>query len=53
MKNIKQIFREGYAPAVAVLWNILLVYAVYQMARLEYYLENADYLTYTSDIFRG
>lgn len=53
MKNIKQIFREGYAPAVAVLWNILLAYLVYQIARYAYYLENADYLTYTSDIFRG
>lgn len=53
MKNIKQIFHEGYAPAVAVLWNILLAYLVYQIARYAYYLENADYLTYTSDIFRG
>ena len=53
MKNIKQIFREGYAPTVAVLWNILLAYLVYQIARYAYYLENADYLTYTSDIFRG
>ena len=53
MKDIKRLFRESYAPAVAVLWNILLVYVVYQAARYAYYLENADYLTYTSDIFRG
>ena len=53
MKDVKRLLREGYAPAVAVLWNLLLAYLVYQIARCAYYLENTDYLTYTSDIFRG
>ena len=42
-----------FAPAVAVVWNLLLAFIVYQIARYAYYLENTDYLTYTSDIFRG
>ena len=42
-----------YSPVLAVLWNLLLAYLVYQMARLAYYLENSDYLSYSWDIFRG
>ena len=42
-----------YAPIVAVVWNILLVYLVYQVARLEYFLENKALLDYTADVFRG
>jgi phosphoglycerol transferase MdoB-like AlkP superfamily enzyme len=36
-----------------MLWNLLLVYLVYQVARLAYYLENTEYLTYTLDALRG
>ena len=36
-----------------MLWNLLLVYLVYQVARLEYYLENASYFNYTFDMFVG
>ncbi len=42
-----------YSPLLAVLWNILLVYAVYQVARLAYYLENVDYLEYTLEVWNG
>ena len=42
-----------YSPLLAVLWNLLLVYWVYQIARLAYYLENTNYLSYSWDIFRG
>ena len=44
---------KTYSPVLAVLWNLLLAYLVYQMARLAYYLENSDYLSYSWDIFRG
>ncbi len=37
----------------AVVWNLLLVYIMYQAARLVYYVENSAYLTYTADVFRG
>ena len=33
-----------FAPAVAVVWNLLLAFIVYQIARYAYYLENTDYL---------
>ena len=42
-----------FSPILAVLWNLLLVYIVYQIARLEYWLENYSYLNYTFDIWRG
>ena len=38
---------------LAVLWNLLLAYVVYQIARLTYYFENTDYLNYTLDVWRG
>ena len=44
---------KPWAPIVATAWNLLLVYLVYQIARCEYYFENASYLSYTSDVFRG
>ena len=44
---------KTYSPVLAVLWNLLLAYLVYQTARLAYYLENSDYLSYSWDIFRG
>jgi len=50
---MKIIRRSVFAPTVAMLWNLLLVYLVYQVARLEYYLENASYFNYTFDMFVG
>ena len=44
---------KPWAPIVATAWNLLLVYLIYQIARCEYYFENASYLSYTSDVFRG
>ena len=50
---MKNICRSVFAPAAALLWNLLLVYLVYQMARLDYYLENVSYFNYTFDMFVG
>lgn len=50
---MRQLLNKIYSPLLTVLWNLLLVYVVYQIARLEYYWENTAYLTYTSDVFRG
>ena len=50
---MKQVLNRIYSPLLAVLWNLLLAYFVYQIARLEYYVENRDYLSYTWDIFQG
>lgn len=44
---------KTYSPLLAVLWNLLLVYVVYQIARVEYYLENINYLTYGFNAWRG
>ncbi len=44
---------KPWTPIVATAWNLLLVYLIYQIARCEYYFENASYLSYTSDVFRG
>ena len=44
---------KTYSPLLAVLWNLLLVYLVYQIARLEYYLENTDYLSYSVGAWKG
>ena len=52
-RRIKELFSQSYAPTVAVVWNLLQVFGVYQLARLAYFFENTDYLTYTADIFRG
>ena len=52
-RRIKELFSQSYAPTVAVVWNLLQVFGVYQLARLAYFFENDDYLTYTADIFRG
>ena len=41
------------SPLVAVIWNLLLVYLTYQVARLEYAWENVQYLTYTLEVFMG
>jgi len=50
---MKQILNKSYSSVVATVWNLLLVYLVYQIARCEYYLENTNYLNYTSDVFKG
>ena len=50
---MNKLMSKTYSPLLAVLWNLLLVYIVYQGARLEYYLENMDYLTYSFDVWRG
>ena len=50
---MRQWLNKTYSPLLAVLWNLLLVYLTYQIARLAYFLENTDYLTYTFDVFCG
>ena len=50
---MKQLLQRYYSPLLAVLWNLLLAYFVYQIARLEYWLENTDYLNYTFDVWHG
>ena len=50
---IKNALNKVYSPAVAVAWNLLLIYLAYQVTRLEYYFENSSYLNYTSEVFRG
>ena len=50
---IKKQLNKIYAPLLAVIWNLLLVYLLYQIARLEYYLENSTYLSYSIDVWCG
>ena len=50
---MKQLLQKYYSPLLAVLWNLLLVYFVYQVARLEYWVENTNYLNYTFDVWSG
>ena len=50
---MKNLLNKIYSPVVAVAWNLMLVYVVYQIARVEYYLENSSYLNYTIEAFRG
>ena len=50
---MKQLTNKTFSPILAVLWNLLLVYLVYQVARIEYWLENSSYLNYTLDVWRG
>jgi phosphoglycerol transferase MdoB-like AlkP superfamily enzyme len=50
---MRQLLNKSYSPLLAVLWNLLLVYVVYQIARLTYYFENTDFLNYTLDVWRG
>ncbi len=49
----KLLLNKLFSPLLAVVCNLLLVYIVYQAARLAYYLENTDYLDYTSGVWRG
>ena len=50
---MRQLLQKLYSPLLAVLWNLLLVYVVYQIARLAYYLENSTLLTYSYDMWCG
>ncbi|MBR6015538.1 MAG: LTA synthase family protein, partial [Prevotella sp.] len=50
---VKKLLDKTYSLVLAVAWNLLLIYLVYQVTRVEYYLENATYLHYTSEVFRG
>ena len=50
---MKRLLNKLYAPLLAVLWNLLLVYLTYQIARLEYAWENTQYLSYTGEVFCG
>lgn len=50
---IKKQLNKIYAPLLAAIWNLLLVYLLYQIARLEYYLENSTYLSYSIDVWCG
>ncbi len=50
---MKQLLNKTYSPILAVVWNLLMVYLVYQVARLAYYLENLEYLDYTFEVWRG
>ena len=50
---MKTLNNKLFSPLLVVLWNLLLVYLVYQVARIEYWLENSDYLNYTFDVWRG
>ena len=37
----------------AIVWNLFMVFLMYQVARTGYWLENAQYLHYTSEVFWG
>ena len=50
---MRQLNNKLFSPLLVVLWNLLLVYLVYQVARIEYWLENSSYLNYTFDVWRG
>ena len=50
---MKGLMNKPWGSIVAVVWNLLLIYLVYQVARWEYYLENSSYLNYTADTFLG
>ncbi len=50
---MRKLLSNHFAPLLAVVWNLLLVYIIYQTARVEYYLENTSYLNFTADVFRG
>ena len=50
---MRQLNNKLFSPLLVVLWDLLLVYLVYQVARIEYWLENSSYLNYTFDVWRG
>ena len=54
MRNVDYYIKDrAWASVAATAWNLLLVFFVYQIARFEYFLVNADYLCYTTDVFWG
>ena len=50
---MKQFFNKSYSSVLATVWNLFLIFLIYQTARCEYYLLNTDYFGFTSDIFWG
>ena len=50
---MKQLLNKSFAPTIALVWNLMLIYLVYMIARLEYYAENANYFDFTLEIFQG
>ena len=50
---MRQLNNKLFSQLLVVLWNLLLVYLVYQVARIEYWLEHSSYLNYTFDVWRG
>ena len=50
---MKKMLSKPYAPIVSVVWNLLMVYIVYMLARLVYYVENISYFSSSFDIIRG
>lgn len=42
---MKQLSQKIYSPLLALIWNLLLVYVVYQIARLAYLFENWSYFS--------
>ena len=50
---MKRLLNKPYSQTLALLWNVLLVYVVYMIARLAYYVENHQYFSFTFDTIRG
>ena len=50
---MKKMLNTVYSPLATLLWNLLLAFLTYQIARVAFYLENSSYLNYTSDVFLG
>ena len=50
---MRKVMNKIYSPLLAVLWNLLLVFLTYQVARFAYWLENSDMLRYTYDVWCG
>ena len=50
---MRKVMNKIYAPLWAVLWNLMLAFLTYQVARLAYWLENSDMLRYTCGIIKS
>ena len=48
---MRQLKNKLFSPLFAVLCNLLLVYLVYQIARIEYWLENLSYFSTTPSMY--
>ena len=44
---------RNWEPVIAVLWNLAMVFVMYQVARAGYWAENASELHYTQEVFWG